>query len=197
MQKVIVPILATLLVLAAMFVLKLSPTPVVCEAPRIELCELPGFTSVAGEITKAEIDTLPADTRILRRLYTDYLGYTYVVSVVIGGTSKSSIHRPELCLPSQGKQLMVDPRTVQVGADSWRVITLQNSSSFYTNYFAYTFFNQAGFRTSSHLSRIFRDVWDRSVHNRIDRWVMVTVLSDCPREEMFRQFLRNLKEFEQ
>ena len=40
---------------------------------------------------------------------------------------------------------------------------------------AYTFFNQAGVRTSSHVARILRDIWDRSVLNRIDRWVMVTV----------------------
>ena len=37
------------------------------------------------------------------------------------------------------------------------------------------FFNQEGFKTASHVSRIFRDVVDRSVLNRIDRWVMVTV----------------------
>ena len=45
---------------------------------------------------------------------------------------------------------------------------------------AYTFFNQDGLRTASHLRRIFADVWDRSIHNRIDRWVMVTVHVSAP-----------------
>lgn len=40
---------------------------------------------------------------------------------------------------------------------------------------AYTFFNQAGVHTASHTRRIFTDTWDRSVLNRIDRWVMLTV----------------------
>ena len=40
---------------------------------------------------------------------------------------------------------------------------------------AYTFFNQEGVRTASHVKRILKDVWDRSVLNRVDRWVMVTV----------------------
>ena len=45
---------------------------------------------------------------------------------------------------------------------------------------AYTFFNQAGVHTASHLRRIFLDTWDRSVHNRIDRWVMITVHVSAP-----------------
>ena len=45
---------------------------------------------------------------------------------------------------------------------------------------AYTFFNQAGIHTASHTRRIFIDTWDRSVHNRIDRWVMVTVSISTP-----------------
>ena len=45
---------------------------------------------------------------------------------------------------------------------------------------AYTFFNQDGLRTASHLRRIFADVWDRSFHNRIDRWVMLTVHVSAP-----------------
>jgi hypothetical protein len=35
-------------------------------------------------------------------------------------------------------------------------------------------------RTASHTRRIFADTWDRTVHNRIDRWVMVTVHASSP-----------------
>ena len=60
-----------------------------------------------------------------------------------------------------------------------------------------------GLRTASHLRRIFADVWDRSFHNRIDRWVMVTVhvsalhgLSlDRPRDRAeLERFLRRIGE---
>jgi hypothetical protein len=96
-----------------------------------------------------------------------------VVSLVVGGKSKSSIHRPELCLPAQGLR-MERPRTRSVAGRDWRFIDLASKDS-PTFGFAYTFFNQEGFKTASHVSRIFRDVVDRSVLNRIDRWVMVTV----------------------
>ena len=60
--------------------------------------------------------------------------------------------------------------------------------------FAYTFFNQDGYRTSSHLRRIFRDVWDRSIRGRIDRWVMLTVHSSVSDEARLAVFLGKLKE---
>ena len=79
----------------------------------------------------------------------------------------------EMCLPSQGFQ-MTEPRTCEVSGVDWRLLTLARRDA--PNLaFAYTFFNQDGFRTDSHVARIFRDVWDRSVRGRIDRWAMVTV----------------------
>ncbi len=60
--------------------------------------------------------------------------------------------------------------------------------------FAYTFFNQDGYRTSSHLRRIFRDVWDRSMRGRIDRWVMLTVHSSVSDGAHLAAFLCELKE---
>jgi hypothetical protein len=96
-----------------------------------------------------------------------------VVSLVVGGKSKSSIHRPELCLPAQGFA-MRNPRTHEVGGRDWRMIELSTKGAPSCG-FAYTFFNQEGYSTASHVARIFRDVLDRSVLNRIDRWVMVSV----------------------
>jgi len=51
--------------------------------------------------------------------------------------------------------------------------------------------------TSSHTRRILLDVWDRSVHNRINRWVMVAIsinapLDDPERIERFSLFLSEL-----
>ena len=66
-------------------------------------------------------------------------------------------------------------------------------SVFFGALVAYTFFNQAGFRTSSHLKRIFRDVWDRSILGRIDRWVMTEVTTSSDDERTLVEFLRNLE----
>jgi hypothetical protein len=49
-------------------------------------------------------------------------------------------------------------------------------------------------RTSSHVRRIFADVWDRSVLGRIDRWVMVTVFSLSNKSDDMEGFLSKLSE---
>ena len=171
----------------------LTVEPTLCEAPTVRLGELPDFKSEVLPVSEAELHTLPDDTIIDKRLYTDGNGVWYQVSLVIGGRSKSSIHRPELCLPSQGFQ-MADPRTIEVDDIDWHVVSLTRGAV-PEHVFAYTFFNQAGYRTSSHLRRIFRDVLDRSLLSRIDRWAMLTVSAGTADERRLRDFLSRFTEF--
>lgn len=172
-SSLLVPAFAVALIVPLMFYQAATPEVVVAEAPRLSLGELPGFESEELGASEAELTVLPADTTIIKRRYVAQNGDWMVVSLVIGGKSKSSIHRPELCLPAQGFA-MRNPRTREVCGRDWRMIELsaKESPSFG---FAYTFFNQEGYSTASHVARIFRDVLDRSILNRIDRWVMVSV----------------------
>ena len=169
----LVAVLAFALVVPLMFFQAATPEVTVAEAPNVHLADIPGFSSEVLEPSEAELTVLPSDTVIEKRRYVADSGDWMVVSLVVGGKSKSSIHRPELCLPAQGLR-MERPRTRSVAGRDWRFIDLASKDS-PTFGFAYTFFNQEGFKTASHVSRIFRDVVDRSVLNRIDRWVMVTV----------------------
>ena len=184
-------ILAAVLVIAVMLYQAKTVEPVLCELPDVRLTEIPGFTSEELEPSEADRHVLPADTVIDRRLYTAPNGAWFQVSMVFGGKSKSSIHRPELCLPGQGFQ-MTDPRDVTVGGVDWHLVTLSRKDSPKLG-FAYTFFNQDGYRTSSHLRRIFRDVWDRSILGRIDRWAMVTVNASTADDRLLTAFLERLK----
>jgi exosortase len=168
-----IPSLAVALIVPLMFYQAATPDVVVAEAPRVSLGALPGFESEEPGASEAELTVLPADTTIIKRRYVAPSGDWMVVSLVVGGKSKSSIHRPELCLPAQGFA-MRNPRTLDVGGRDWRMIELSAKDSPSCG-FAYTFFNQEGYSTASHVARIFRDVLDRSVLNRIDRWVMVSV----------------------
>ena len=172
-RVLLAPIVAFALVVPVMFFQAATPDVTVAEAPNVHLAEIPGFSSEVLEPSEAELTVLPSDTMIEKRRYVADSGDWMVVSLVVGGKSKSSIHRPELCLPAQGLR-MERPRTRSVAGRDWRFIDLASKDS-PTFGFAYTFFNQEGFKTASHVSRIFRDVVDRSVLNRIDRWVMVTV----------------------
>lgn len=170
----LVPLLGCAVIAAAMVYQARTPEVTVAEAPSVRLGEIAGYEATVVPVSEAEKTVLPADTVIEKRLYrAEKSAEWFLASVVFGGTSKSSIHRPELCLPSQGFQ-MTDPRTVEVDGIEWRFITMDGHGVRNAG-FAYTFFNQEGYRTASHMKRIFRDIVDRSFLNRIDRWVMVTV----------------------
>ncbi len=144
------------------------------ETDKCPVCGGEILTQSLGERT-----VLPKDTKIMKRIYQRPAdGVRYLVSAVIGGQSKSSLHRPELCMPAQG-YTMSSPRTFEVAGRPFHAIHLLRSGV-PPSVLAYTFFNQAGVRTASHTRRILVDTWDRSVHNRIDRWVMVTVNASTP-----------------
>ena len=191
MRKVLIPAVTAAFVVAAMLYQSRTVDPVLCDAPEAKLVEIAGYTSAPVEVSEAERHVLPNDTGFDKRRYEDKDGNGFQVSLVIGGRSKSSIHRPELCLPGQGFQMM-SPRTVESDGVEWHLVTLARGAVPACG-FAYTFFNQEGYRTSSHLRRIFRDVWDRSIRGRIDRWVMVTVFSPSADETGLKAFLGKLK----
>ena len=193
MKNLFIPALTAIAVVTAMTFLALTPEVTVCEAPAVELGEIAGFKSEPLEPSETELEVLPEDTIIIKARYTNSIGDWYLVSAVIGGKSKSSIHRPELCLPAQGF-LMTRPHNLEVAGEAWRAIVLDGGATRPTLGFAYSFFNQEGFRTASHLRRIFRDVWDRSFYNRIDRWVMVTVNSSRSDDASLSAFILKLGE---
>jgi hypothetical protein len=170
----------------------LTPEPKVAEAPNVILRDVAGFSVTELEPSEAELTVLPSDTRFIKRLYMADDGRWFQITVVIGGASKSSIHRPELCLPAQGYQ-MEHPRDFVAGGLDWHVLSLERRGAPALG-FAYTFFNQTGYRTSSHVKRIFRDVWDRSVLNRIDRWIMITVNAYTASDGELMSFLQNIGE---
>ena len=138
----------------------------------------PACGGALDAVSLGEHRILPPDTRFRRRLYVSPSGATFLVSVVIGGETKSSIHRPELCLPAQG-YLLGKPADFEVGGRPFHSVEMTPPGGL-PGTLAYTFFNQAGKRTASHVSRILADVWDRSVLNRVDRWMMVTVHASAP-----------------
>jgi len=191
--RVAVPAALLALVVPAMVCQSATPEVTVAEAPEVHLGEIPGYESAELGAGEAELNVLPADTRIEKRMYTAADGSWFQVTLVVGGKSKSSIHRPELCLPAQGFQ-MTEPRTASAGGRKWRFITLASKDAPPLG-FAYTFFNQEGYRTASHTARIFRDVWDRSVLNRVDRWVMVTVNSSAAGDGPLAAIAERLKGF--
>ena len=120
---------------------------------------------------------LPKGTTVLKRTYRSSEGFSYAVTVVVSGWHRASIHRPELCLPSQGFVMTKAKRMAVHVAGGMpkeiRHIRVQREGEAPMS-LAYWFFSRER-ESCSHAERILADIWDRSVHNRINRWAMVTV----------------------
>ncbi len=179
--------MATVVLVVSVMVFQVAaPSPAVAEPPTVAFPEISGFDVEEIPPSEAELKQL-VGAELGRRRYVHKSGFWFQTSKVVSGPSKSSLHRPELCLPSQGHDLG-SSYVIPVDDVEWTVIPL----SFKTGggaLFAYTFFNQAGYRTSSHINRIFIDVWDRTVLGRIDRWAMLTVLVPTTDENTLKSVL--------
>ena len=177
-----------------------TPSATVAKAPDVKFVELEGYITndekfaEQQKVSEGELKILPKDTRICKKMYESHSGALFLASFVVGGVSRASIHRPELCLPSQG-YVMSNPRNFDVEGRPWHVIDITRPGA-YSAMEAYTFFNQEGFRTASHTRRIWRDVIDRSVLNRVDRWVMLTVHAHNATETELLEFLKAMGAFE-
>jgi hypothetical protein len=102
--------------------------------------------------------------------------------MVISGTGRNSIHRPELCLPAQGfvmKRIRVarapggqgEPIAVnQVDLERTQAAGVTRLE------FVYWFFTDER-QTASNVSRVLWTAWDRAFRNQATRWVMVTLTS--------------------
>lgn len=146
-----------------------------------------------------ETADLPRDTVILKRNYRSPDGLRYSVSVVVGGRSRGSIHRPELCLPAQGFAMLDAGRVeLEIGRGTPLAVRKISATRSGGGSLSIVYWFLSNDREScSHTERIFLDVWDRSIHNRINRWVMVAVnvgsaLETAEELERFESFLAAL-----
>jgi exosortase len=146
----------------------------------------PSCGSKMKTVSIGEFQDLPKDTEILKRVYRSADGRVYSTSVVLSGRSRGSIHRAELCLPAQGF-VMLSAKKERLSIPSGRprearIIQAQKSSSDYRFSLVYWFVSRNR-ECASHTQRILLDIWDRSVHNRINRWVMVGINSSTPLDD--------------
>lgn len=64
-----------------------------------------GFTSSNMPISQVVTDYLPKDTSYAQRLYTAADGMWVNANLILMGADRTSIHRPDYCLPGQGWQI--------------------------------------------------------------------------------------------
>lgn len=147
------------------------------EAPGVPLPKTcPRCNGDVSPVAKAELDILPSDTQSRKVTYTFVNGDEFTVSLVVAGENRMSIHRPELCLPSQGFSL--SERIIFSVSDTLPMATfsLRSKGQTHATGFAYVFIHSKG-ATISNLERVVGDSLQRSLYNKIPRWAMLTVRS--------------------
>jgi hypothetical protein len=161
---------------------------------RIELPEeVLGFKSTNVAPSKLELDVLPQDTSLARRLYRSPDGKTEILlGVVLMGTDRTSIHKPEYCLTSQGWQI-VGTETIAMNLDQPHRYALP-VKQFTTSRFVrladgrqvkwggvYLFwFVAEGRLTASHWGRVGWLTWDLLRKGTLPRWAYVSAFVACP-----------------
>lgn len=146
-------------------------------------CPTCGGELAGGSLVEWKL--LPGDTEILKKLYAHPVRDSLLVSIVLGGASRTSIHRPQICLVGDGREI-VATRGMRVPLSDgsrlrvtvldllWRQRTGEGSWRANPSFYGYWFVGPHR-ETSSHYLRMAWMAWDQIVHGKIHRWAYVSV----------------------
>lgn len=169
--------------------LRYSHNPENPQQYRASELDLPGIDPETGEklftMSLIEYDALPKDTQFVKSIYTNAASDQVFVSIVLSGSERDSIHRPQRCLTGQGNTI-VGSEVFEIplaGRKPLKVDILKTVRNYtgregdpktYYGYYAYWFVGQ-GRETHSHYARMFWLAWDRVVHSVAHKWAYIAV----------------------
>lgn len=140
---------------------------------------------------EAELAVLPKDTTIGRRIYTATDGFEIMLTVVLMGTDRTSIHKPEYCLTSQAWQIL-DRSTLAVTIDrpadyalpvrefiASRLVQQADGTAARWGGVYLFWFVADGHLTASHYDRLLTTTKDLLQTGRLARWAYVSCFATC------------------
>ncbi len=154
------------------------------------------YVSEELEPSEIELQVLPDDTTLARRLYTAPDGMEIMLSVVLMGTDRTSIHKPEYCLTSQAWQIL-DRSTVSVEIaepapyslpmrefTTRRLVQRPDGSAEQWGGVYLFWFVADGRLASGHYERLAEMTWDLLRTGTLSRWAYISCFATCtPGEE--------------
>lgn len=143
-------------------------------------------------VSSLEVKTLPKDTTFGRRHYTNDARLFMDVSVVLMGTDRTSIHKPQICLEGQGwkidKSELLAIRMTRPQSYDLPVMKLTASKNFKKTAdgpiftlratFVYWFVSENRL-TAQHKERMWGSAKDLVLTGVLPRWAYVSYLSVC------------------
>jgi hypothetical protein len=150
------------------------------------------FTSTNVPPTEAELTVLPEDTSFVKRHYQAPDGFELSLSVVLMGSDRTSIHKPEYCLTSQGWQI-TKRETVSVKIDrphpyelparlftTERLLELREGQAHRSGGVYLFWFVADGRMAAGHFERLAKMTWDLLRTGNLPRWAYVACFAPCP-----------------
>lgn len=149
------------------------------------------FGSTNIEPTETELAFLPKDTSFAKRLYAAPDGFQAAVNVVLMGTDRTSIHKPEYCLTSQGWRILgrettslriprPHPYDLPVRRFTLGSTEAPPAEAPGRRYGVFVFWFVADAKvTASHLGRMGHITWDLLRTGVLPRWAYVSAFSTC------------------
>lgn len=149
------------------------------------------YTSTNVEPPAVMTNTLPQDTSIATRHYVAPDGFAVQMTVVLMGTDRTSIHKPEFCLTSQGWQILArDLDELRLAAPRACALPVQRFTTQFTGQDpagrlmrlggVYVFWFVAENRvTASHTDRVRQAAVDLLSTGVMPRWAYVGCFAAC------------------
>ena len=147
--------------------------------------ECAACTNQLYNISLMEANILPHDTGMLKKQYRHPTGRQVNLSIVLSGKERGSIHRPEVCLTGQGRDLVekhvleIDvpgrskPLKVMVLELEQKIRNAEGQTVEMATYYAYWFVGKDR-ETPYHHMRMFLMASDRVLRNVAHRWAYVS-----------------------
>jgi len=168
--------------------------------------QLLGYQSTNAPITMVELGWLPLDTTYARKIYFRSNTYPLQVNVVMMGSDRSSIHKPQYCLVGQGWQVLSEGEDAITlsGAPSyqlpvWKMTAqqpralAQGGESMVKAIYVYWFVAD-GHVTARHEERMWWMAKELLTTGTLQRWAYVSVLGLCHPGQEEETYAR-IKEF--
>jgi len=145
------------------------------------------FDGKPGEVSKEERDKLPSDTEIVRMVYHSTADDLATASIILAGSERRSIHRPEVCLTGQGWTLLA-ANTIPVAiADGEEIlvrdlliekpVTLKNGERRKAQAHYVYWFVGSDVTTPSNWTRMWLSTRDSVLRNVNHRWAYPAVMA--------------------
>lgn len=167
--------------------------------------EVPGFQFRTASVTDLELNYLPPDTTFGRGRYVGTDGFWAQVNVVLMGTDRTSIHRPEYCLTGQGWRILHKQETsvpLKRGTETvefpvqrfdGKLSTVADGRQIEVGGVYVFWFVADGMRTASHWQRQWWMIRDLVTRGVLQRWAYVSFFAPCPpgrEDETFERLTR-------